>query len=150
MFSGFKWQSLSLLGNTRQYLLLFINFFLSNSSGYFLMSEHAQYSCPLWSLFPMWLNFCERQRKDWRRDTSFCHQCPFQALLTFCPKLQLGTLLNFNLWPGVDPRGILMKFCRIQLPAGRSLMLSSPGTTWTTLSLKCFSADRQGYRIKVR
>ena len=73
-----------------------------------------------------------------------------QALLTFCPKFQLWTLLNFNLRPGVDPQGILMKFCTIKFPAGRSFMRSAPGTTWTTLILKCLSSDSQRFRIKVR
>ena len=73
-----------------------------------------------------------------------------QALLTFCPKFQLWTLLNFNLRPGVDPQGILMKFCRIKFPAGLSFIRCAPGTTWTTLILKWLSSDSQSYEIKIR
>ena len=111
MFSGFKWQILSLLGNTWQYLLLFVNFFLSNSSGYFHMSEHAQYSCPLLSLFPMWVKFLWETEKGLEARYKLLPSVSIPSPFNILSKTPTGNLAKFKFvawcWPSGDINEIL-------------------------------------------
>ena len=78
--------------------------------------------------------------------TSFAHQCPipFSISAQFPQNSKWGPCKSLKLRPGVDPRGISMKFCiLIKFPAGLSFSPLLPGQHGLALILKWFSSEVQ-------